>query len=159
MTNLSNTPSISWQADEFKYYPKNIGWYVTVVCVTILIVAFFIIVQEDIFAAASLGIVGILTILFARHKPSRVQIKLDERGIYFDKLFYPYKQIKYFWVVHNTRHQTINLHTSALINNVVILELENQDPEVIRKFLIQHIPEHPETQETQIQKIMHKFKF
>jgi hypothetical protein len=41
----------------------------------------------------------------------------------------------------------------------VILELENQDPEAVREFLIKYIPEHPQSEETSAQKMMHRFKF
>ena len=39
------------------------------------------------------------------------------------------------------------------------VELESQDPEQAREYLLQYLPEHSETQETPIQKVMHRFKF
>ena len=159
MANLSNTGGISWQAPEFKYYPKNLGWYITVFAVTVLVSGFFVIVESDIFAATSLGLVGLLILLFARHQPKQVKITIDERGVQFDKLFYPYKQIRHFWIVNNPRHRTINFQTSALFNNIVILELEQQNPETVRQLLIKHVPEHEATEETAVQKIIHRFKF
>ena len=154
-----NQNSISWEAWEFKHYPKSLGWYVTLVSVCILLIGFFIIVESDIFAAVCLGIITILIIIFSRQLPQKVDIKLTEKGLHFGNLFYPYKQIKHFWVVNNERHKTVNLYTSALINNVVILELENQDPEEVRDFLIKYIPEHHQSEETPAQKVMHRFKF
>jgi MFS superfamily sulfate permease-like transporter len=155
---MPNQNKISWQAPEYKHYEKNIGWYVTAVSIIVLIVAFFIIIQSDIFAAVSIAIIGALLLFFSRQKPQIVDIELNENGVKFGNLFYPYKQLKYFWVVHNPRHQTINFHTSAMVNNVFILELEEQDPEIARRFLMQYLPEHSETEETAIQKIMHRFK-
>jgi len=151
--------NITWEAHEFKHYPKTAGWYVTLVAVFILLMAFFIIVESDYFAAVCLAIICALVIVFARQTPKRVEIELNERGIRFGTLVYPYKQLKYFWVVNNERHQTINFHTSAFINNVVILELENQDPETVRSFLLRFLPEHHLTEETTAQRIMHRFKF
>jgi len=139
--------NISWEAWEFKHYPKNIGWYVTLISIAILVMAFFIIVENDIFAAISLGIIAALIIIFSRHAPQRVGIELTDRGITFGNLFYPHKQLKYFWVVHNENHKTLNFHTSAFVNNILILELEDQDPFEIRDFLIKHLPEHSETEE------------
>ncbi|MDR3642105.1 MAG: hypothetical protein P4L74_00570 [Candidatus Doudnabacteria bacterium] len=156
---MSNLSPISWEAHEFKYYPKTSGWYITLVAVFILLIAFFIIVESDYFAAVSLAIIGALIIIFARQTPQRVEIEINERGIRFGNLSYPYKQLKYFWIVNNDRHQTVNFHSSALVNNVVILELERQDPEEVRNFLVRFLPEHHLTQETTAQKIMHRFKF
>jgi hypothetical protein len=157
MTTQNKT--ISWEAHEFRHYPKNAGWYVGLVIITVLTIAFFVIYEHDIFAAVSLGIIAILIFLFSRQTPNRVEIELNSKGVRFDKLFYPYQQLKYFWVVKAEHHKTINLHTSALVNNIVILELEDQDPEAARQYLLQYLPEHPETEPTPVQKIMHKFKF
>ncbi len=151
--------TISWQASEFKYYPKSVGWYATLISVAVLIIAFFIIFQRDIFAAVSLGLIAILIALFSKHTPNKINIELNSKGVKFGQLFYPYKQLKYFWVVHNEHHQTINFHTSALVNNILILELEEQDPEITRIYLLQFLPEHKETEPTVVQKIMHRFKF
>ena len=157
---MSNQNKIlSWEAWEFRHYPKSTGWYVTLICIAVLVIVFFIIVEKDIFAAVCLAIIAFLVFLFSRQTPQRVGIELSSKGVKFDQLFYPYKEIKYFWVVHNEHHQTINLHTSALVNNIVILELDSQNPEEARRFLLQYIPEHTETEATSTQKIMHRFKF
>jgi hypothetical protein len=156
---MPNQNTISWQAPEYKYYPKTIGWYITLVSISLLIIAFFIIIESDIFAAVCIAVLSGLILAFSRHTPNQIKIQLTERGIEFGNLFYPYKQLKYFWVVHNPRHQTINFHTTAFINNVLILELEDQNPEIIRQFLVKYVSEHHETEETMIQKIMHRFNF
>jgi len=156
---IQNKNPLTWQAWEFKYYEKTAGWYITVISLFILMIAFFLIEEKDIFAAVSLAIIGALVIFFSYQTPERVNIELNDKGVYFGNLFYPYKQLKYFWVVHNDRHQTINFHTTAMVNNTLILELEDQDPDVTRKFLLRHLAEHPATEETHVQKIMHKLKF
>ena len=155
---ISNKNSISWQAPEFKHYEKNFGWYVTLVAILILVIAFFIL-QKDIFAAISIGIIGVFIIFFSRHKPSIVNVELNHKNVHFGNIFFPYKQLKYFWVVHNENHKTVNFHTTTYLNNVVILELEDQDPDEVRDFLLNYLPEHEETRETSIQRIMHKLKF
>lgn len=150
--------SISWQAPEFRHYEKNFGWYVTLVAISALVVGFFII-QSDFFAAITTAILAILIILFSRHKPEIVDIELTSRGVKFSNIFFPYKHLKYFWVVHNDNHKTVIFHTTAFLNNVVILELDDQDPEQVREFLLQYLPEHEQSEETTIQKIAHKLKF
>ncbi len=154
-----STQTLSWQAREFKHYPKNLGWYITFIAISILVVAFFVIIQNDIFAAVSLALLALLMLFFSRHKPEIVKIELNSKGLKFDNIFYPYKQLKYFWTVHNERHKTVNFATSAMVNNVVILELEDQDPDKVRTFLLQYLPEHESTEETPAQRFMHRFRF
>jgi hypothetical protein len=153
-----NTNKISWQAPEFRHYEKNIGWYVTLLGIAVLVVAFFII-QQDIFAAVTMAILSLLIVLFSRHKPGLINIELSSKGAHLGGLFYPYKQIKHFWIVDNQNHKTVNLETTAYLNNLIILELEEQDPDKVRNFLRQHLPEHENTNETVAQKVMHRFKF
>lgn len=154
-----NQKIISWQAPEFRHYPKNTGWYITLIALSLIVIVFFIIVEKDVFAAICLALITALIIIFSRQKPEMVRIELNNVGIKFGKLMYPYKQLKYFWVVNNENHKTVNFHTAAMVNNVVILELENQNPEQVREYLLKYLPEHHETEETQVQRIMHKLKF
>jgi hypothetical protein len=158
MKNQKNQAPITWQAAEFKHYEKNAGWYVTLIAMAILIVAFFAL-QGDIFAAVTTGILALIVIFFSRVKPQDVDIELSHRGIKFGTVFYPYKQIKHFWVVHNEHHKTVNFHTTTYVNNILILELGDQTPDEIREYLLQHLPEHEETEATTAQKIMHRLKF
>jgi hypothetical protein len=156
---MDNQNKISWQAYEFKHYEKNYGWYVATAAISILVIGFFVI-NRDIFAAISLGIMAIFILFFfAGQKPQIIEIEINTEHIKYGNLIFPYKQIKYFWIVNNERHKTLNFHTTALLNNVMIFQLENQEPEKIRSYLIQHVPEHEETEETFAQKIMHSLKF
>jgi hypothetical protein len=150
---------ISWQAPEFRHYEKSAGWYVTLISIVILVMAFFVIVQKDIFAAVTMGLIGLLIIFFSRQKPETIPIELTHKSVKYRNIEFPYKQIKHFWVVHNERHKTVNFETTTFVNNTIILELNDQDPEIIRQFLLQYLPEHEETEETTIQKLMHWLKF
>lgn len=154
----TNQTIISWQAPEFRHYEKNHAWYITLAAVSILIIGFFA-VERDFFAAVCLAIIAAFIFFFAGQKPQTVIIELNNRGVAFGSLMFPYKQIKYFWVVHNDNHKTLNLQTTAALNNLMILELEQQDPEEIRRFLLAYLPEHAETEGTPVQKIIHRFKF
>ena len=155
---MSTQNKISWQAPEFKHYEKTAGWYVTLIAVAILIAGFFI-VQKDIFAAVTTIILAGLVVLFSRQKPEIVPIEIDSKAVKFGKIEFPYKQIKHFWVVHNERHKTINLRTTTYVNNTIILELGDQNPDEVRNFLMQYLPEHEATEETFAQRLMHWLKF
>ena len=151
--------SISWTALEFRHYEKSVGWYVTLLAVFALITAFFVLVQKDWFGAICTVLLAGLIVFFSRQQPKAVEITVDSKGVSYGKIFHSYKQLKSFWVVHNQNHKTLNLHTTAHFNNLLILELEEQNPETVREFLTAFLPEHPETEESSIQKVMHWFKF
>ncbi len=154
----ANKNNISWQAPEFKHYEKTSGWYVTLTAIGILIIGFFII-QKDIFAAVTMLLLTACIVFFSRQKPEILDIELTSKGINYGSLHFPYKQLKSFWIVNTENHKTLNIITTTYLNNVLIFELEGQDPEEVRAFLIQNLPEHEYTKETSAQKLMHKLKF
>ncbi len=155
---MADQTKITWHAPEYRHYEKSIGWYVTFGAIALLIIGFFII-EKDYFAAVTTGILAGLVVFFAQQYPQMVEVSLTNKGVNFGNLHYPYKQLKYFWVVHTKHHKTLNFVSTTYINNTIIVELEDQDPDEIRDFLIQHLAEHHETEATTTQKIMHRVKF
>ncbi len=106
-----------------------------------------------------MAIIGIMLFAFSRQRPQEVSIKLDNKGLHVNGLLFPYKQLKDFWVVYNQNHQTINFNTVTYINRTIIVQLNGQDPDEAREFLLKYLPEHKETRETTAQRMSHKFKF
>ena len=156
---MSNEKIITWTAPEFRYYKKNTAWYITLGAISILVIAFFIIVQKDIFAAITAGILLASIVFFSFQKPELLEIEINQKFLHVGKVTYPYKQLKHFWIVNNLHHRTLNIETSSLINNMIIVEVMDQNEEDIRNFLLRHLPEHHLTTETFAQKISHKLKF
>ena len=154
-----NKNSLSWHASEFKEYEKNLGWYIALVACAILIMGFFVIVQKDFFAAITIGILTIMIVFFARQKPQVLEIQLNNKGVYHGQVHIPYKQIKRFWIVDKHPHRTLNLETSTYLNRLMILELDEQDPDEVREFLLEYLPEHEDSEPTFAQRVIHWFKF
>ncbi len=152
------TTLLEWEAPEFRHYPKNLAWYITLILVVILLVVYQAI-QGDWFGAISLTIIAIFVGLFARHKPGTMYVEISDKGIHMNDSFIPYTHIKHFWVVHNEDHQVLNFETTAYINHIQSIELVDQDPDEVRDILQAALPEHPEPQETLAQRIAHKFRF
>lgn len=154
---MQNQP-ITWAAPEFSYYEKSIGWYLAYVAVVILLASYFV-YQNDWFATITIGLLGIFVAFFSVQKPQIVEVELNERSVRFGPIAYPYKQLKGFWIVNNAHHRTLNLQTSTVVNNIVVIELMDQDEDEIRNFLLRHLPEHSEIHETLAQRVSHKLKF
>jgi len=149
---------LSWEASEFRHYPKNFAWYITMGVIVLLILVFEVL-QKDFFGAISLGVIAIFIIIFAMHRPKQIKISLSSEGIHIERSFIPYAQMKYFWVVNNETHKTLNIETTAYINRTILVELENQDPDEVREVMLQEVPEHSSTEETFIQRLIHRLKF
>ncbi len=152
------TQKIKWSAPEFRYYEKNVAWYITLIIIGGLVVSYFV-YEKDIFAAVCIAILGILVGLFSLQEPKIVEVELSQTGIAFGNIHFPYKQLRHFWTVNNTTHRTLNIETSTVINHILIIELMDQDEEEVRQFLLKYLPEHHLTTETFAQRISHKLKF
>jgi hypothetical protein len=151
--------TISWEAPEYRYYEKNAAWYVTLLCVTLLIGGFLIIIQQDIFGAVCVGIIAALLVFFSRQLPEPIVITLSQRGVTFGDISIPYKNLKHFWIVTEDEHRVLNIETMSWLNNHLILELMDEDPELVRSFLLRHLAEHHENTLRFSQKIAHRLRF
>ncbi len=147
-----------WEAPEFRHYPKNPAWYITFVIVVGLLIAYEIF-AKDIFGAISLVFVALLAIYFARQTPKIIPMQISDLGIHINNDIIPYQRIKMFWIVDDGVHKTLNFETTAYLNHLLTVELEDMDADEIRDFLIDILPEHEEIIPTTAQKISHRFKF
>ncbi len=149
---------LSWEAPEFQHYPKNFTWYITLGIIVLLVLTFELL-QKDFFGAISLAVIAVFIVIFAMHQPKRINIDLTSDGIHIENSFIPYEQMKYFWIVDNDNHRTLNLETTAYINRTILIELDSQDPDEVRDIMVQQVPEHSSTEETFIQRLIHRLKF
>jgi cell division protein FtsW (lipid II flippase) len=156
MENQDSQNTISWEANEFKEYTKNTGWYAGVVLITVILVGLAV-WQKDVFGAISLIVIAGIVLFLLNRRPGRILISLTPKGIFFGESFISYKNIRHFWIVEADHHRTVNLETTAYLNRVQMLELEDQDMEAVRFYLSQYIPEHEGKQETLAQQFMHRF--
>jgi hypothetical protein len=144
----------SWQAPEFKHYHKNFGWHTTFWIIVIFIVIYQI-VSKDIFGAISVFLIALFATYLLKQRPEEVTVSLSNHGLHIDDLHVPYKNMKHFWIVDTENHRTLNIETTAYLNRLLIIEIEDQNPEDIREILISAVPEHESTEPTAIQQLMH----
>lgn len=156
---MSTQKTLSWQAPEFRHYEKSAAWYATLLAVTVVIAAFFLFLQHDVFATVSILAIAALVVYFSRQKPEIVTVELTGKQVRVGPLGVPYRGIKHFWIVSDHEHRVLNFETTAWLNNHLEVMLGDQDTEAVRSFLLEHLPEHHETTPTFAQKIAHKLKF
>jgi hypothetical protein len=149
--------AVHWEAPEFQFYQKGVGWYLTFIIFLVLIVGYQIVLR-DWFGAISLAVIGLFVGWFSTQKPSIVEIAITNKGIHSGNIFIPFSAIRHFWIVDTPHHRTVNLETTAYLNKLQILELAQQNAEAVRQALLPYIPELPNTEETLAQRVMHRFK-
>lgn len=148
----------SWEAPEFKHYPKNPAWFITFGIILALLVVYQVI-QADYFGAISFLIIGVIVGFFARHEPKTALIEISDRGIHINHDLIPYTRIRQFWIIDNEHHKTLNFETTAYLNHLLTVELHDLDSDELREFLADILPEHEEPKPTMAQQISRWFRF
>lgn len=149
---------IEWQAPEFRHYPKNAAWFITFVIIVAMLIAYQVF-QKDWFGAVSVAVIASMFGIFALHRPKIITIKITTLGIHIDDTNVPFNNIKQFWVVDTEHHKTLNIETTAYLNNQLHIELNDQDADEVQEILAELLPENEGQQETVAQRIAHKLKF
>lgn len=149
---------LEWEAPEFRHYPKNLAWYITLFIITLLLIVYQV-YQQDWFGALSVAIIASFVAIFARHQPQVIPIQISDKGIHWGDTYIPYTHIKHFWVIDDEEHRALNIETTAYLNHQLSIELDDQDPEFVREILLELLPEHEEPEPTLAQRIAHRFRF
>jgi hypothetical protein len=149
---------IEWQAPEFRHYPKNAAWFIIFTLVVAVLVIYQI-TQKDYFGAISIAIIAGFFGAFALHRPKIVTVRISTHGLHIDDAHIPFTHIKQFWIVDTEHHKTLNLETTAYLNHLLTIELNEQDADEVQEILEEILPENPEKSETAVQRISHRVKF
>jgi hypothetical protein len=138
---------INWQAPEFDYREKNIGWYWLSIIVAIVVLAFALWQKNFLFAVFIL--VGELLILtWSTRKPATIEFTLTEKGFAIGKIhFYPIGEIKSFSIESELDPDALwpdlILRFNHRLRPTLSVKVPKEQAEKIAAALKQHTPQIP----------------
>ena len=148
---------LKWVAHEYAYKEKGRDWYWAIGIIGASIAVTAILFGN--FTFGVLVIVAIFTLcLFAARRPFRIEVVLDGHGIHAGEKLYPYEEVESFFVEDQTPQHTLIIKMKRVTVPFVSILIENTDPQEIKNFLAQILPEVEHT-EPILQKIMEYFGF
>ena len=140
MATIKQKEALVWTAYEYVYREKSADWYWAVGIIAVSMATTSILFNNLLFAIFI--ILSLFTLLlYAKHKPKLIQIKIDERGIEEGKLRYPFGALESFWVEDQFGDAKIILKSVKKTSPYIIVPIENIDPELVRERLRKHLPE------------------
>ncbi len=160
MENKTNqNENIQWSAPEYVYHQKGPVWYVVISGIGIAFISYFLFTKD--FLTATLFFLLLLILLyFGQKKPRIVKITLSKSGVDIDDMHISFRQIKSFWLIYEPPAiKTLNFETATYFNKVITVQLANQNPSTVRKFLLEFIPEDLEQEEHITDRLSRKIKF
>lgn len=135
-------PVIRWMAPEYKRHEKGRLWFMIAGVIVLMLVVYFIL-TDSASAAIAFLLLGALYFLVHRSELQKIKIEINEVGIKIGKReTIHYSQIQNFWIMFDPPHNTtLNILLIGKMSRHIQIELGEQDPSIVRRYLRQQIPE------------------
>ena len=152
---------INWEAPEFEYISKGVGWYWLTIIAAILLVGLAL-WQGNFLFAIFVVIAVFLVLTWGSHYPRTVEFKVDDNGLAIgEQKFYPYEDLKGFAV--KSGHMDSELAEIVFIKKNRLspqtkIFIDNSRLKEVKNFLGQHLPE-LEYEESLIEHIARLLRF
>ncbi len=127
---------IHWEAQEFKYHRKSTNWFTSVIGVAtvIVIIALW---QKNLLFAVFAVIAAVLVVIWGKERPRRLQLKLDDKGLWVNKKFYDLRQFDAFAL----GEEELKLRYRQHFRPFLTVNFPEEKSGAIRKQLLEFLPE------------------
>ncbi len=130
-----------WTFPEFIKHKRTRRWFLWMALAIFGLLIFSIWTRSYLFIII---IFLVILIQYIRNKrePLNVPIQISEEGILIGESFYPYKEIKGFWIIYEPPDvKTLYLDFKSSLRPYLSISLVNQNPIRLRKILLQYLQE------------------
>jgi hypothetical protein len=137
---MASEALIAWQAPAHPYVEKKPDWYWAVGIVTLALAVTAFLFGEfitGIFVIAA----ALALVLHASRPPHTVSYEINDRGLASDDVLYPFVTLDSFWIPHNESPSKIILKSRKLFMPLIVIYMEDIDPEDVREVLLRYIAE------------------
>lgn len=132
---------LSWKFPEFPIYQRGTNWYIWMGLVGGALIIYAIITANFLFAI--ILVLGALILFVRSHgQPRAIEFTITDMGLSVGETFYPYKEIKNFWIVYEPPEvKSLYIDLRSAFRPHLLIPLEDEDPVKIRKILLKYIVE------------------
>jgi hypothetical protein len=148
---------ISWQIEEYEHKERQPDWYWALGIIAVSGIVISIIYANYLFAIFIAIAAGVLYMYSFRH-PGIIDIEINKKGVQVKDEFFPYAQIKSFWVEILPEEKRLLLHTKRLMMPIVVFKIADGLEEDVKHMLRIHSKEE-EMKEPATQRIMDHLGF
>lgn len=131
----------AWEFPEFHRHDRGKWWYISMTIVTIALLVYSYFSNNPLFAVI---ILFFLVIYFATDKkePDNVEFIIAEDGILLHGKFLEFERFKNFYILYYPPHiKSLYLQPKNDFSQLLTIPLENQNPVLIRKILLNYLDE------------------
>ncbi len=132
--------NLTWTAPEYMHTHKSADWYWIVGIISATLAVLAIVLGNTLFGI--LILVSAFTLsLYASRPPKMQEIKVSDKGVQVNNVFYPYSILESFWIEEKELHPRILLKPEHRFAPYIIILLGEVPAEEIRELLDQHLHE------------------
>lgn len=131
---------ITWSALEYEFRARSGNWWLGPGVIALLFILFGILTRNYFFIAF-VTIAYAVFIMYARRPPREISCALTQEGVRAGGKFYPFTELKSFWIFETSGSAELSLETSKTLSPYVRLPLGNVNPGAVRHALRKFIPE------------------
>lgn len=135
-----------WTVPEYVKYERTITWYIIAGGIAILLLIQALATSNFLFAIIIL-LVAAIVYLHERRQPEQLELLILEGGIVLGERFYAYREIESFWIVYEPPVKLLYLGVNQTMRKELPIHLEDQNPLLIRRILLNYIEEDFEREE------------
>ncbi len=136
-----HSTTFSWEAPEYQYYHKDVGWY----WLSILFASVIVLIslwQKNFLFALFVVIAEFLIISWGAQYPRTVRFEINEKGVEIDdKKTYLFSEIEHFAINNEGELSELIFHFKTKISPAVKIHFHTHDVRKIRGMLKARIPE------------------
>ena len=141
-SHLYDKAVFSWEAPQYIQHAKTKRWYFIAAAISGLFIVGALVMKDWTFALAILALSGVYYYTQEYHPPRIIRIVISEMGIKVGDTVHPFSHIQAFWMMYHPPHlTTLNLRLHRKFAHDVVIQLADQDPVAIRRFLCGEIAE------------------
>lgn len=131
----------SWTAPQYFEHHKSARWYQVALAVVVISSVLAFLDGNWSMALAIIVFAFVYQSLHTSNPSQQIRIVISELGIRVGPNFYPYSHIQAFWIIYDNGIKTLNLRPANNFFYDIIIQLNDQDPVAVRKYLVGQIPE------------------
>ncbi|OGN00376.1 MAG: hypothetical protein A2651_01635 [Candidatus Yanofskybacteria bacterium RIFCSPHIGHO2_01_FULL_42_12] len=139
--NNENLPEvIKWEAPEFEYSYKGVGWYWTSILASIVLILISI-WQGNLLFIIFIIVAEILFVFWGREYPKTIQFTLNRKGISIGSLKeYAFEDFQGFHIKESESADELILKTKNRLHLYVKIVLPHSNREMVKQFISRHLP-------------------
>ena len=138
--NPGDTQAVSWQASEYIDHEQGAKWFLGLIVVTALVATAAYFMTSSYFTPATIGIVGIIVAIAARHTPRQLSYELDTANLSIGGKKYPLDSFRSFSIIEEGPVSSIELTPLKRLAAPISVFFETTDQDKIVDVLEDRVP-------------------